>query len=118
MHIATVLAECRKVSAGWAISLHFSTNRHRNCSPCPCRGSVGIFQKKHLLVKGALTIKCLIMSGCGQDQRTVEWLKEPLTLVSSANFQHSWKYGSKKISTALKNTSENETHGEICVVKV
>ena len=33
-HMAAVLAGCRKalVSTGWAISLPFSTNGHRNCS--------------------------------------------------------------------------------------
>ena len=63
---------CRKalVSTGWAISLPFSTNGHKNCSSAFVgahnSGSVGSFRSGEAFAsQRALTNVSLLMSGCG-----------------------------------------------------
>ena len=72
MHVAAVLADCRKAFIGWAISFLFSTNRRRTAS-CRnrCRGSisgtVGSLQSGEAFAgRRAITIVSSLMSGCGR----------------------------------------------------
>ena len=99
--MAAVAASCRKVlvNAKWAIVLLFCTNGPRKHSFRLGRGSIsdilGSFQSRGTLSgRRALTIECLLMSGCGHGHGLVKdmWKKLWFKFAGLTRSRIKWKY--------------------------